>query len=531
MYFEKMREIAHYDEAAVLSAIAPHTSYKNYVKSIHWDEVGKVVVEFGPLSGRLAKKEDVFVSYLGGRSTFLARADILSIRHEVAAPADMIEGILTGYKKAYIFVHDGNDGEPNGMVYDVNDLVITAQNTIALRQNCELLDPDYYGEAAYALERHTIYIDGCREHILCTEALHTVHGYAMHRDDKAAAYNPHHDYFVDTNNQHTVYNVDYDEYALESDSYYHDEYYYRDNPLSDKEIIHDYHSGPPPEIYTKEDDSRLSRWTIGFEIEKNSVGGECEPGKQVANEPLFAHWEADASCGVEGVTHVYGLNMAEKFYVDVEDSHLVDEPSDVTCGGHINLAHRDDLIDVWHVKPWLGLMWSMYRKRLRRDYCSRNPKANPYQCRESHYGALVEKTCNTGKLFELRVPRRVRNRRVLLRRFEFMQKLVACIDAYAMEEFNYIQKKYTDDVTRGQPAWLPPAATTVDWSALSEVPVQSYRRMRYLIELSKPQLLECYEDNPVGLTEAIFYAYFFQAYIDLPRASADITRDIATFID
>lgn len=526
MNIEHLRNTKHYNQAEVLKAIAPAKTFTDYLQNLSWSSATEVVVEFGKHSGQIVPKSNTILGTHDQGYTIVHKDDVLKFCREIQAVSNT-ESLLQSYTERHLFACDSTipDG---GTLRSLDDLVITVHNTIALQQHCRLLDEEFYGDNSFC---HTsVATQNLNGEYICTnDAIYTAHGYYMHEEDENLRYNHYHSYHVNLEDDDTVYNIDDEEWALGSDSIYWCGEWYRQRPYNDKEVIHEYHRGPSPEVFTQDDDSRLSKWTIGFEVEKTAVNGESSSGEPVDDEPLFAHWETDASCGVEGITNVYGLNMWDKFKADVDQSYLLDEPCDHRCGGHINFAHRDNVIDVWHIKPWLGLMWSMYRRRLTQEYCSRNKKANPYDCKNSHYGTIVEKTCSTGKMFELRVPRRVSSRQVLLRRFGLMQNLITCIDKFANEEFDHTKAKY-DDQVKGKPNWLPDTNQKVDWCVIEHIPEPTYRRMRYLIEISKRKLLEAYQDNTAGLIEAVFFAYIFQAYIDLPVPPRELTCYIERFI-
>jgi hypothetical protein len=88
-----------------------------------------------------------------------------------------------------------------------------------------------------------------------------------------------------------------------------------------------------------------SRFLIGFEIEKTNVFGYADEGDEIGERELFAGWELDGSCGVEGVTNCYDLLdplVMEMFEGHVgEASDVLAEPCDGTCGGHINISWQN----------------------------------------------------------------------------------------------------------------------------------------------------------------------------------------------
>ena len=120
-----------------------------------------------------------------------------------------------------------------------------------------------------------------------------------------------------------------------------------------------------------------ARFTIGFEVEKNSFHRDA-----VKEYSLFSHFETDGSCGVEGVSNVLPLigksvwrnkilNMFSEAKYVLEDEF---SPSDIHCGGHINLAVKgmsgDELADA--MRPFSGIVYALYRFRLKRTWCESN---------------------------------------------------------------------------------------------------------------------------------------------------------------
>ncbi len=120
-----------------------------------------------------------------------------------------------------------------------------------------------------------------------------------------------------------------------------------------------------------------SKFTIGFEIEKNSFHRNA-----VKEYPLFSHFETDGSCGVEAITNVLPLigrsvwrNKVLSMFSEARDI-VSDEfsPSNRDCGGHINLAVKgmsgDELADA--LRPFSGIIYALYRFRLKRSWCQAN---------------------------------------------------------------------------------------------------------------------------------------------------------------
>ena len=362
-------------------------------------------------------------------------------------------------------------------------------------------------------------IDGL--YILSEDAVRVYNCYdKAHVDDERLVWSDYHDMYL--LNSEAVYPEDDPDTAYHEDSvYYNDGAAYTCRDAAHEGCIRDYHETPEGAHYIKDDTNDiLSKFTIGFEVEKTEVDGYSETGNPVEDQLLFAGWETDSSCGVEGITHVYGLNNLEKFVSHVEASPYVNEPTSSRCGGHINICDNTSTIKYWHIKSWCGLWWAMYRKRLRNDYSGGNKKVCPYEARNGRYQAIREKAVNGKSLFELRLPNRVRNGDQLIRRFKLSQSWMRCIYDYATEDWTYSTKKYPD-VVKGMPNWAydnNSEATQAHMKAttnlMADVPTPVFNRMRYLIEESKYELLESYENEPLTLLSVIRLAYAFQVYIE-----------------
>ncbi len=185
--------------------------------------------------------------------------------------------------------------------------------------------------------------------------------------------------------------------------------------------------------YTKE---AKSRFTIGFEIEKASLSRGA-----VKEYELFAGFETDSSCGYEAVTHILPLVPSGRWRTKVFDMMLKAEKiidnqwsdSNVHCGGHINLGvygYSGGAI-LEKVRPFMGLVYALYRYRLKNTYCKYNPRLRPkielrtldtdftYLNHHKYHVVLAK-----DKIIELRVPSRVENVKQLMRRYELMYELL-----------------------------------------------------------------------------------------------------------
>ena len=170
-----------------------------------------------------------------------------------------------------------------------------------------------------------------------------------------------------------------------------------------------------------------SRFTIGFEVEKNSLHRDS-----VREYELFCGFERDGSCGYEAVTHVLPLVPASKWRTKVFDmmhkaERIIDDrysPSDRRCGGHITIAVNgmdgDQVREA--VRKFSGLIYAMFRNRLKNGYCMENNRMEEYDdCRHHHkYQVALVK----GNTLEYRLPSRVESVKQLMRRYELMYEML-----------------------------------------------------------------------------------------------------------
>ena len=216
---------------------------------------------------------------------------------------------------------------------------------------------------------------------------------------------------------------------------------------SDRGEIHSYHYKPSPLFLNKTkgradvaglSPKRLSenvrvfmgdvesRFTIGFEVEKNSLHRNS-----VREYELFCGFERDGSCGYEAVTHVLPLMPASKWRTKVYDmmhkaEHIIDErfsPSDRRCGGHITIAVNgmdgDQVREA--IRKFSGLMFAMFRHRLKNQYCADNNRMLEHSYDHHHkYQVVLVK----GNTLEFRLPSRVESVKQLMRRYELMYEML-----------------------------------------------------------------------------------------------------------
>jgi len=177
-----------------------------------------------------------------------------------------------------------------------------------------------------------------------------------------------------------------------------------------------------------------AKYGIGFEIEKTSFARNAMKAM-----PLFAGYERDSSCGYEAVTNILPLLPASEWRNKVysmfhQAERILDDqwsPSNQRCGGHITLScdgmNGGELME--HIRPYCGILLSLYRRRLKNSYCSRNPNLRLAHEVESALGGIASKY-NVAKVMshgvEFRLPSRVRSVSDMKRRYELMYVLVDC---------------------------------------------------------------------------------------------------------
>ena len=246
-----------------------------------------------------------------------------------------------------------------------------------------------------------------------------VHGYGhYHNEDESVRTDGHGMLFIEGDGDY-VYCDDDDywhrdecHYCDATDSWVHGEADECDDCQTepDRGTISRYHSSPDEVKYRG-----VSPFLIGFEIEKTSVFGYQDEGGEIGERDLFAGWELDGSCGVEGVTNCYDLldpTVMEMFEAHVDEaSDTLAEPCDSSCGGHINISWQNvtprDTLAAF--KVYAPLWYALFRKRLNNTYCKEDKKIED---RGIKYSPVRCKSFG----IELRLPSRVLNAKHLLRR-------------------------------------------------------------------------------------------------------------------
>ena len=177
-----------------------------------------------------------------------------------------------------------------------------------------------------------------------------------------------------------------------------------------------------------------AKYGIGFEVEKASFARNAMKAL-----PLFAGYERDSSCGYEAVTNILPLLPASEWRNKVysmfhQAERILDDqwsPSNQRCGGHITLScdgmNGGELME--HIRPYCGILLSLYRRRLKNSYCARNPNLRLAHEVDTAYRGIASKY-NVAKVMshgiEFRLPSRVRSVNDMKRRYELMYVLVDC---------------------------------------------------------------------------------------------------------
>lgn len=124
-------------------------------------------------------------------------------------------------------------------------------------------------------------------------------------------------------------------------------------------------------------DEYASKFTIGYEIEKNSFHRGA-----VQEYPLLQGFERDGSCGYEAVTNILPLlpegkwrNKVYEMFVQAEK--IIDSrysPADRRCGGHVTLTCKDMSSDELREKlrAYAGILLALFEKRISNRYCGHN---------------------------------------------------------------------------------------------------------------------------------------------------------------
>ena len=224
-------------------------------------------------------------------------------------------------------------------------------------------------------------------------------------------------------------------------------------------VLHSYHGKPNPLMLNKSpykadadsikpkdrqyslvklDRDFESKFTIGFEVEKNSFHSSA-----LKEYELFCGFERDGSCGVEAVTHVLPLLPQSQWRTKVFDmmhkaNRIIDDsysPSDNRCGGHINIGVKglNGSQILVKVRNFSGLIYALFPKRLQNYYCSYNKRmrtadeyyeGNTSDWHSKYQVCLVKNFGHGHGIVEFRIPNKVESVKQMMRRYELMYEVV-----------------------------------------------------------------------------------------------------------
>lgn len=169
----------------------------------------------------------------------------------------------------------------------------------------------------------------------------------------------------------------------------------------------------------------VSKFTIGIEVEKNQFSRHA-----IYEYELFKGFERDGSCGYEAITHVLPLLPAGTWRTKVFDmvykaERIIDDrysPSDSRCGGHITISAKGlrgcQLMEA--VKDYSGIVYALFRYRLRSMYCRENNRMERGFIYGSRYQVCLEKDDR----IEFRLPNKFESVKQVMRRYELFYELL-----------------------------------------------------------------------------------------------------------
>tara|TARA_R110000751_G_scaffold27669_3_gene72957 strand:+ start:9235 stop:10305 length:1071 start_codon:yes stop_codon:yes gene_type:complete len=191
-----------------------------------------------------------------------------------------------------------------------------------------------------------------------------------------------------------------------------------------------------------------SIFTIGMEVEKSRISREVLRGSTLENFCfLMKGIERDGSCGLEAITNILPLVPKCKwrnkmFNMMYEANHLIDEEYSQSdemnsngaylCGGHITISSLNhsstELLKL--MRPYIGIIYALNRKRLCNRFCSNNvnarttsePRTSQFNLGHSKYQPIFEK--GNGKLLEFRLWSRFTSVKQMINRYKMMSIIV-----------------------------------------------------------------------------------------------------------
>ena len=233
-----------------------------------------------------------------------------------------------------------------------------------------------------------------------------------------------------------AYCEDIDEYVHIDDAHYSESdgcYYYDEDNAREPEpdVIANYHNSPSAKTIRNFGAEPIkAKYWIGFEIEKNyfDIDGKQHryQGDVVGECDLFKGYETDSSCGVEAITNILplGEGFARFAVFSMMEApiarEVISSPTSSSCGGHINVSSDEhspaELYD--RMRPYMGILYALFRYRLKNSYCQGNPKADRYN--NTKYSPVYLRSSHV----EIRIPNRVVSVEQLKRRYDLMYLIV-----------------------------------------------------------------------------------------------------------
>ena len=249
------------------------------------------------------------------------------------------------------------------------------------------------------------------------------------------------DCWIYHDSENYIFCSDIEDYVSSDDAYFDEALgeYVSEMP-QDKTRICEYHRSPEPEVIYN-NNTGAHRYSIGFEVEKNSILGKRHEGDYIGEYRFFSGFENDSSCGVEGISNIYCLEYGYDTLVEhvkAAEDILNDENVNSDCGGHINVSGPSHIVNLANIRKYSGLLFAMYRYRLQKSYSSHNKKLEEYN-KGTKYSAIREKSSSVGynrTLIEFRLISRVEHSNQILFRYRLIQKLIKAAEkGISFEEY------------------------------------------------------------------------------------------------
>ena len=335
------------------------------------------------------------------------------------------------------------------------------------------------------------------------------------------------------------------------DYYAHSEAYYdvREETVSNesREYLNDYHCGVRPLTRLKEkepqDRKGLHKFTIGFEVEKSEYPDSCEYDDDdnetyyVGQTPLYSHWERDSSCAIEGVTNVYSLNNLKRFEEDAKASARLTNYLDTShsCGGHTNIGYNPEHIadfelSLYTIMPSVGILYSMFKRRLNNTYSCNNKKLNQDDAGRSY--SVIRLKSNPTRL-EFRLASAIKNTDQLIRRFKAFNKIMSHVYMRCMEPEQYAlecqsMNTFLDIKYSKRSLYKNFRQDVLFQKEFFDTP--TYKRTRWLLHDMEEELEGAYNgsNRKQRLAEVISDAYVFQSWLD--EINLACTRNIEEYV-